>query len=260
MLVYNIPGLVEADSEKIARNKLMLATAIRELPRAKFCGLFVFRGGSGARIQGEDVSALQALLTYCAIDTHEAHTAFGFVMNNVQRDTEHESDAAWQRLTVEVQDGIVALLAAPQLSRARFPFTMLEALHRSQKNAQAPEWAAMRVSLAALLDPLLARAKPLVHLPPPGRTIALAADVHRAAIDAITAKHDDTMAQIKAQHEQQREALEREITARRDREEALLQQIRDASQPSFWSQLGEAVGVARHVVDLARDVVRRRTE
>ncbi|CAF1302735.1 unnamed protein product [Rotaria magnacalcarata] len=88
LLVYNIPGLIESNQERINENKREIKKAFKDCPYSIV--LFVW-GNNGGRIQNDDVITFKAL--YAAYQFPESSLAF--VVNNLPANRPVEYDAAF---------------------------------------------------------------------------------------------------------------------------------------------------------------------
>lgn len=77
--VYNIPGLLEADQEKVVRNKKCIKKAFLDEPHLRTVVLFVFSVGNGGRIKGEDVAAWEAIEQFLQPHAKRCNAPIGFV-------------------------------------------------------------------------------------------------------------------------------------------------------------------------------------
>lgn len=89
-LLYDVPGLLEADEENIARNKEAIQDAIADRPAASTVVLFVF-GHQNGRLNADDLVAYKAVTDYLETLDDVSHAV---VVNSIP--AEYVADAAFR--------------------------------------------------------------------------------------------------------------------------------------------------------------------
>ena len=68
LLIFDVPGLIEASEEAVDRNRRVLQRALSEiLPKSRTALTFIFGAGQGGRLTAEDCEAFTALSKYVTI-------------------------------------------------------------------------------------------------------------------------------------------------------------------------------------------------
>lgn len=219
-VICNVPGLIEADANNIARNKAAIDGAFRFIPDAPTVCLFV-ACPTGGRIKNEDYQAIASVKRFVNIDKK----SIAFVVNGVKFD-EFDDDGSMYRLEAEEQvhamvDAKMRVVLTPYIPR------------RQRDNYESHEMLEMQALLITLLRDLT----PVRMQPEPGAELVLENERLRAEFEALKAQLSATdaafqqlkanesqlrskMAQSDAEHAQRLAAMEQQLVELRKLREA----------------------------------------
>lgn len=143
LTIFNIPGLIENQQDRIELNKKEIQKAFQTCPNSIIC--FVCGGGIGGRVLDSDVIAFNAL--------HESYqfsvASLMFIVNQIKknRDTDYDATAA---------------TVLQELCKVKVPATQIVFLHTL--NDESPKFEEDKMQHKQLIINVLATLLPKVHV------------------------------------------------------------------------------------------------
>jgi septin family protein len=207
-VVCNIPGLIEADASKIARNKAAVEDAFKFLPMGLTVAIFVM-STAGGRVRMEDYQAIQAVGKYVALD----FAATLVLVNNVD----------WERIDddpVEYRAAVTKQVKTIVGPNSRVDFS--DKVPKAEKSDYAcAAMVALRVNLATNLRSLR-RAR---MTPKDGAELVLEHERLKKDLEALRHRVNEQMRQHEVEMVQQEEKWKAEMAAVTATHEAKLAQM-----------------------------------
>lgn len=215
-VVYNIPGLIEADARNSERNKRCIEQAFRHLPEAKTVIVFIVSQEAG-RPRNEDICAWMAIKAY--VPQLELHTV-AFVVNKINKE-EFESPNEWLNYQAQTE----RLLKEQVGGEANVAFTY-EVPKKLREDYKSGPMVELRLTV-------LSKMKGLVRahvVPEEGSELRLEKELLQEEMNRLRQKMDEDARRFKEQcekmTEEHRDALKKSEASNR----ALLEQMRATHQ------------------------------